>query len=483
MKKLLQITLLFTLISSQIDAQTLTSYFDFKVFQVPGEGILLETYFDIKGESVEYLPLSDSTHQASVELKVIVSKGQGIKDFRKESIKSPIAITGHSPDFISIQRFILPKGVYELDMEIKDEARPEQQVIAFKREIDLNFNSDRTGLSDIELLAGFKKSEADSKLSKAGLDMLPYMSTVYQTEFNELLFYVELYGMDRELKENEAFLLRYFLEDIDHETVQMGTEVNKRKKASKVVSELGLLDLSSVASGQYNLRVEARNRENELICEKELTIVRINQNLKRELNEEQINLTFVGEMTDKDSLLEYIYSLRPISQELDRMIIDNQSSNFTLMECKSFFYSFWEERDPINPSVAWSAYKKNVELVDEKFGTSNREGYETDMGRIYLVYGAPNSLVNESNDPETYPYQIWHYYKAGKFNDKRFVFYDREILQREYTLLHSDVPGEVRNPRWNIIINSRSNSMWNVDQNSAGGNGAQRLQQLYDSPR
>ncbi len=471
------------LISVTLGAQNLTSYFDFKVFQIPGEGIMVETYFDFKGSSVEYMPLSDSTQQASVEIKIIVTKGLGIKDFRKESVKSPVAITGQQPDFMSIQRFLLPRGTYNIEVELKDENLPEQEAVAFTREISLDFKSDRMGFSDVELLAGYKKSSSDSEVSKAGLDMLPYMSNVYQTEFNELLFYIELYGMDDELKDGDAFLLKYFIEDADYEKIQDGTEINKRKKASKVVSEMGLLDISSLPTGHFNLRVEARNRENNLICFQETSIYRVNTNIKKELDDEQINLTFVGEMTDKDSLLEYIYSLRPISKDQERMIIDNQSQKFNLIQCKSFFYSFWEERNPIDPSQAWANYKKNLELVNDKYGTSNRKGYETDMGRIYLVYGAPNSLVNETNDPETYPYQIWHYYKAGKFNDKRFVFYDRELLQREYTLLHSDVPGELRNPRWNIIINSRNNAMWNADENSAGGNGSQRLQQLYDSPR
>jgi GWxTD domain-containing protein len=483
MTKSFVIAVFLTLVLGELPAQKLTSYFDYKVFQVPGEGLLLETYFDTKGASVEYVAISDSMHQANIELKIIVSKSSGgIKDFRKESIKSPISHIKERPDFINIQQFLLSKGSYTLEIELLDVNSKNLAPVLFTREVNLELNSDRVGFSDVQLLAGFRPADKGSMTAKAGVDMLPYMSNVYGTEFNELFFYVELYSMEKELKMDDAFLLTYFLEDADYEKIIASTEVKKRVKASSVHSELGLLDISKVPTGRYNLRLEARNRDLELLASKELSIYRENKNLYVDKTEDEINLTFVGSVDSKDSLLQYMYSLRPIASEQERAVIDNLSKSYTLYQCKSFFYTFWTERNAFDPSSAWNAYNSNVSLVEDAYGTSNRAGYETDMGRIYLRYGEPNSIVNEANDTEAYPYQIWHYYKAGKFTDRRFVFYDPELLNREYTLLHSDVPGEIRNPRWNIIINSRNNAIWNTEQNRAGGNGSQRLQERYDSP-
>lgn len=482
MAKSFLITLILTLGSGVLSGQTLTSYFDYKVFQVPGEGILLETYFDTKGATVNYIAITDSTHQANIELTIIISKGQGIKDYRKESIKSPIARFTDSPDFMNIQQFLLPKGKYTLEVEIKDVNSEAQTPVTFLREIDLEFNSDRKGFSDVQLLAGYRPAEKGSMTAKAGVDMLPYMANVYGTEFKELLFYTELYSMDKELKANEPFLLTYFLEDADYEKIVTSTEVKKRVKAGTVHSELGLLDISEVPTGRYNLRLEARDRELELISFREFPIYRENKDIVHVKTDQEINLTFVGTIDSKDTLLQYMYSLRPVASEQERSIIDHQSKRFTLIQCKNFFYSFWVERYPFDPSQGWSDYKSNVNIVEEEYGTSNRAGYETDMGRIYLRYGPPNSIVNEANDSEAYPYQIWHYYKADRYSDRRFVFYDPELLSREYTLLHSDVPGEIRNPRWNIIINSRNNAMWDSQQNSAGGTGSERLQERFESP-
>ena len=31
--------------------------------------------------------------------------------------------------------------------------------------------------------------------------------------------------------------------------------------------------------------------------------------------------------------------------------------------------------------------------------------------------------MDQPHDSDGYPYQIWHYYRAGKYSDKRFIFY------------------------------------------------------------
>ena len=464
------------------NSQSLTAYFDYKVFLVPEQGILLETYVDVLGSSVAFLPVNDSLNRAEVEMNLILSEGENVVDFKKEIVQSPLAFNEYTPDFMSMNRFLLPRGTYTLELTMKDLFK-EEGVVKTTRTIELDMDTKASSFSDIELIAGFRPAMENSTMAKSGYEFIPYMSNLYGDGFSEILFYVELYNMNRTLEEGEGFILRYLLEDANNEMIVAECEVIKRKKSSEVITELGKLDLSQVPSGLYNLRLEARNKENELITSKELRIIRENSAVVKTYTAEQIDLTFVGEINDKDSLKAYLDCLHPIARDYERTVIDHQLKDATLIQCKSFFYAFWEERDIVDPSSAWQAYKEQVKIAEEKFGTSNKRGYSTDMGRVFLKYGPPNSIVDRSSDPESYPYQIWHYYKAGKFNDKRFVFYDRELLRREYQLLHSDVPGEVRNPRWDMVLNSRNNAQWNQEQNSAGGSSSERMQELFETPR
>ena len=85
----------------------------------------------------------------------------------------------------------------------------------------------------------------------------------------------------------------------------------------------------------------------------------------------------------------------------------------------------------------------------------NREGHETDMGWILLRYGRPNTIVQRHNGTQYYPYEIWHYHKAGQFNNRRFLFYTPQVVGECFELLHSDHPQELRNADWLDILKTR----------------------------
>lgn len=95
-------------------------------------------------------------------------------------------------------------------------------------------------------------------------------------------------------------------------------------------------------------------------------------------------------------------------------------------------------------------------MIQKKYGTRALKGYNTDMGRVYLQYGAPSSINKSDFEPNAYPYEMWHYDKIKNQTNKMFVFYSKDMLSRNYTLLHSDMPGEPNEPAWNIILRQKS---------------------------
>ncbi len=79
-----------------------------------------------------------------------------------------------------------------------------------------------------------------------------------------------------------------------------------------------------------------------------------------------------------------------------------------------FIRTFWLQRDP-TPGTDANEYKNEVEerfrhvLYTFKRGTS-RPPWQTDMGRIYMVLGKPNSVNALESAYVIYPTQIWYYY-------------------------------------------------------------------------
>ena len=148
---------------------------------------------------------------------------------------------------------------------------------------------------------------------------------------------------------------------------------------------------------------------------------------------------------------------------MEKNIIDKKSNDINDTLKRQFLYSFWYNRQPENPSLAWEKYKLEVYKTDQLFSTKVRRGYETDMGRTYLKYGPPNTITDRPNEPSAYPYQIWHYYKIGKFNNKRFIFYMPDLGSNEYSTLHSTLQGEYYNRNWKTDLHRRNTPGRSVD--------------------
>jgi GWxTD domain-containing protein len=125
--------------------------------------------------------------------------------------------------------------------------------------------------------------------------------------------------------------------------------------------------------------------------------------------------------------------------------------------------AFWKYTAKNSPYESWIKYKNQIYLVERSFGNNFQEGFETDRGRVYLKYGSPSSINARETSPTEYPYEIWIYDKIGAFSNKRFVFYNPDLVNNAYRLLHSDMLGELKNPSWQQILVKRNTMNGDVD--------------------
>ncbi len=87
------------------------------------------------------------------------------------------------------------------------------------------------------------------------------------------------------------------------------------------------------------------------------------------------------------------------------------------------FYRFWTEKDPDTTTAynqAMAEYYYRVDETMRKFSTAREnDGYKTDRGRIYILYGPPPKSVRLLK-PDSPPTEIWTYDNLHK----RFIFID-----------------------------------------------------------
>jgi GWxTD domain-containing protein len=100
---------------------------------------------------------------------------------------------------------------------------------------------------------------------------------------------------------------------------------------------------------------------------------------------------------------------------------------------KERFEEFWEKRNPSPGSKfnrAMVEYYRRVAYANEAF-KHYIDGWKTDRGMVYIIYGAPSAVDRHPLDVESKPYEIWEYYDVSK----RFVFIDESGFG-DYRLLY-----------------------------------------------
>lgn len=477
------------LIASSAIASPL-AIFNYKIFYIPERGPVVETYFDISGQSVILVDNGDGILKSQVELTMIFKKGEEIVTFDKKVIDSPEMTAGNIVDFIDIERFIIPSGDYELEIHIMDLNDPTEDTQVTSIEIIVPPTPSGVFVSDIELVSAFKKTDEPGMYSKSGYDILPMVNDdELRAKMNEVVFYAEIYGATPE-GVGDMFLVRAYLADVSTNEMVPSTVINLRRNAGEVVPIISRLPISEVDAGNYNIVIDIISKENETLATQKIQVTRSVPEKPLDLDnlsDEQIADSWVNKYDNQPVLFEYFHSLRPISNRSELFVMDNSMrrvSDVELIYLQRYFYGFWHSRDEEKSEEAWLEYKAKVDLAQKEFGTRNKRGYETDQGRIFLKYDSPNQIVDRANEPSSYPYIIWQYYRAGNYNNVKFVFYDPSLLRQDYQLIHSEnIPGEIRNYRWQMLLKQRDTPQNNVDKTRPAEQYGGRAEDYFNNPR
>ena len=76
---------------------------------------------------------------------------------------------------------------------------------------------------------------------------------------------------------------------------------------------------------------------------------------------------------------------------------------------------------------------KRVQEANKKFSLRHKEGWETDQGKILILYGDPDKIENRRYATDLKPHVIWKYQKQNL----TFVFVD-DKRDGEFRLLKEE---------------------------------------------
>ena len=470
------------LLCSNLFSENLKASFTYCTFNSPTDGPYIETYLSVLGSSVVYRN-NKNNYQGTIEITYIFKQGDKIIKFKKYNLLSPTIKDSASikPDFVDQQRISLPKGNYEFEITIED-TNSTNPPFKSTQLLPLNFDNQTVAVSDIELVESLKKTETKTIITKSGYDIFPYTSDFYPESFDKIAFYAEIYNMDKALGDGAGFLINYAIESSEKNKTIGNLKSFIRAEAKPVNVVLKSFPIDNLPSGNYNLVIEARNKSNELLAVKKIFFQRSNPKSTPIVLSDDFQNSFVNNIAP-DDLKEYIKSISPISTSIELSFAQNQLKGDDEKLMKQFFYNFWFTRNEADPELEFNNYNERVKTAQKEFRTSIKKGYETDRGRIFLKYEKPNSRTEVKSEPNSYPYEIWHYYNAGGFSNIKFVFYSPDVITNDYPLLHSNLPGETKNSQWKVQLHRRTNQPIDMNEENNSEYWLDRAGEYYNNPR
>ena len=163
--------------------------------------------------------------------------------------------------------------------------------------------------------------------------------------------------------------------------------------------------IATLGMGPYSLRLETRLAEAKARRERGF-----------EVDESRIDIMADQRMIRE--VLGYIAS----NEELVRL------ESLPADSLSSFWKEFWARRDPTTGTGRnenMTEFLRRLEYANANFG-GTEAGYSSDMGRIYIRYGAPDEVDRMPFNASSPPQEIWSYYARGE----RFVFVDQDGFGR-----------------------------------------------------
>ncbi len=130
-----------------------------------------------------------------------------------------------------------------------------------------------------------------------------------------------------------------------------------------------------------------------------------------------------------------------LDQEIEPLIYITTPSEIATLKEGTFkertekFLDFWLRRADNNKEAAEAMraeFYKRVDYANLHLSGGFSKGWQSDRGRIYIVYGQPDQVETHNEDFTTAPYQIWYYYDLKL----EFVFLD-EFGTGDYRLVQS----------------------------------------------
>ncbi len=370
----------------------------------------LNVFIAFVNDILQFVKNEDNSYYAKYEILIDIFDRDGNrldgKILTKEVITQSFEETNSRINIIKHHiAFDLNPGSYDIFLELTD--LDTKRNLNREKIVDIeNFDIERIVMSDLMFV---NSADIDSL---PALKMFPNITKTLEDSLSELSAYFELYasGLD-----SIKLKLGVYTDENEPVYENSSTFLPGQKLIKKMVPLSKLIN----TAGYYVLVVEAKTA-NEMVLKNEGFIVQYS------------NTSHVKQTLDYS--IAFLKAMKYITESKDYSDIIKTAPEEGLILKEQF----WMQRDP-TPGTLLNELKvefyRRVEFCLQHFASTseNRAGWETDRGKIYIIYGSPSEVQRRSGDIKTHPTEIWYYNHI----DRRFVFMDKSG-SGSYRLIHKD---------------------------------------------
>lgn len=340
-------------------------------------------------------------------------------------------------NLVGVANFPLGPGDYRLKVlgrDRNDASRKDSVVLRLPIRLP---DKENVSLSDLQLASSIGAGSKGTPFYKNTLEVIPNVEGVY-TQDQRCYYYVEAYnlltGSDR-----SDYVVRSVVFDA------VGREVISREKPKKRLNESSVIvdnvTAAKLRTGTYTLALALVDSSRKVMASAGKKFYVYNPTLG--IDSTLLTLSKAAVVNDYTTMdeqgmdTEFSWS-RYEASESEK----DQYNKLKGDEAKRKFLSdFWRRRQ----LGLKEEYLKRVAYTNANHRILGREGYKTDRGRVYIVYGPPDDYDRHPSDSDTRPYEIWTYnsIQGGVI----FVFVLRQS-GGDYELVHSTHRNELHDENW-----------------------------------
>ena len=348
---------------------------------------------------------------------------------------------------IGMVGFVIDKGSYIVNITGSDANNPFNKKTINEKILVEPFLNSITALSDVQLASNIvpNSENRSSIFYKNTFEVTPLPASVCGEMQPVMFYYTELYNLQVEPPGTEMRL--------DEMIINSREQLisSKSKKINKLVNtrvEVGIVKAYKLPTDTYTLRLNLIDSvANYGVSSSKRFFVYNPSIVPADTFQTTISpvlSTTFGAMSEEE--IDDLFDKSKYVATVPEM--DKYKALSTEDAKREFIYNFWKARDE-NPSDErnenYLNYVKRVNESNAKFSALGQQGWKTDRGRVFTVYGEPTEIQRYPNQTDSKPYEIWRYESIE--GGVEFIFGDITGFN-DYQLLHSTKRGELRDDYW-----------------------------------